>query len=141
MSRQPDRETSSARTAVEIKVRPLVGAPRHLALEYCVHETIQHELRQLEKEGCPFPEEGLRIEVFYRPRSPENKPQSSDAESPNELPWQRIFLDQLRRGKTVKYAAQLVGVARRRVYRFRKKDEIFARRWDEAIAESLRRTP
>jgi len=56
--------------------------------------------------------------------------------SPN---WKSLFLDALRDGHTVGFAAQLAGVGRRYVYRQREKSPQFAREWDEALQEGLDR--
>ena len=65
-------------------------------------------------------------------------PVSEDAESAAEeetkqldKEWKRDFLEGLRRGRTVKAAAELSGVTRRHARRCYHKDLKFAEAWDE----------
>jgi len=51
--------------------------------------------------------------------------------------WKPIFLDALRAGHTVTYAARRAGVGRRTVYQHRNRSAEFARQWDEAAQEGL----
>lgn len=47
-------------------------------------------------------------------------------------PWKDEFLEELRRGRTVRHAAELAGVSPRHVYRSRKEDPRFSRAWKAA---------
>ena len=49
--------------------------------------------------------------------------------------WAGRFLDALRRGMGAREAARVAGVTTSRVYRLRRTDPDFARRWYEALAE------
>jgi len=51
--------------------------------------------------------------------------------------WKAEFLEALREGHTVSYAAKSAGVSRRHAYRHREKSPQFAREWDEALQEGL----
>jgi hypothetical protein len=51
--------------------------------------------------------------------------------------WKTIFLDALRAGHTVGYAARLAGVSRQAAYQQRDRSPKFARQWDEALQEGL----
>ena len=51
--------------------------------------------------------------------------------------WKTTFLDALRAGHTVGYAARLAGVSRPAAYQHRDRSPQFARQWDEALQEGL----
>ena len=55
--------------------------------------------------------------------------------------WQETFLDWLRSGQSINLAAELTGIHRMSVYRHRKRDKAFARRWDEAISQQTNGDP
>jgi len=53
--------------------------------------------------------------------------------------WKTAFLNALREGHTVGFAAQVAGVSRRYVYRQRERSRQFAREWEEALQDGLER--
>lgn len=59
-------------------------------------------------------------------------PALRSVEKPDEFnrPWKEEFLEELRRGRTVRHAAELAGVSARHVYRCKKLDSRFAEKWE-----------
>ena len=51
--------------------------------------------------------------------------------------WQDRFLEALRNGHTVSFAARLAGVSRRTAYRYREKSPKFSESWFDALQEGL----
>jgi len=51
--------------------------------------------------------------------------------------WQERFLEALRNGHTVSFAARLAGVSRRTAYYHREKSPKFAEAWNDALQEGL----
>jgi len=51
--------------------------------------------------------------------------------------WQERFLEALRNGHTITYAARYAGVKRRTVYNHREKSPKFAEAWNDALQEGL----
>jgi hypothetical protein len=51
--------------------------------------------------------------------------------------WKTPFLNALREGHTVSFAAKLAGVNRQFAYKHRSRSERFREAWDQAMAEGL----
>jgi hypothetical protein len=51
--------------------------------------------------------------------------------------WKTPFLNALREGHTVSFAAKLAGVNRQFAYKHRSRSERFREAWDQALAEGL----
>ena len=51
--------------------------------------------------------------------------------------WQERFLEALRAGHTITYAARYAGVSRRAAYHHREKSPKFAQAWADALQEGL----
>jgi hypothetical protein len=51
--------------------------------------------------------------------------------------WKTPFLNALREGHTVSFAAKLAGVNRQYAYKHRSRSERFREAWDQAMAEGL----
>ena len=51
--------------------------------------------------------------------------------------WKTPFLNALREGHTVSFAAKLAGVSRQFAYKHRSRSERFREAWDQAMAEGL----
>jgi hypothetical protein len=51
--------------------------------------------------------------------------------------WKDLFLEALRNGHTITYAARHAGVQRRTAYKHREKSPKFAEAWNDALQEGL----
>ena len=135
MSYQLEPKLLRADEPSEISIRRLDGGPVPPGARWRIERLIEGFLLTMEK-NKKFGKAPIHLVIVMSPESLSDISSPKQTSSDTKEAWHALFLDWLRRGKSVSRAAELAGVSPLRAYRQRKKDKAFARQWDEAISSS-----
>ena len=132
MSRQLEPKPSRA-DQPEIVILRLDDRPTDPATEQELRRLVGRHLPTLEEHGVDLVGEAILCLIVKTPTkaSPSENEKNT---SQKKRSWQADFLDWLRRGQTVRRAAELSGVTPRWAYYCRRTDPAFRKHWLEAVS-------